>query len=130
MKKRSGKFPIQLIYYIKPLCPGPFYSWASWELTTTVLQCFDILIDPDKKMQPDIGNEPTMEAYTLNNVTASGHVKYQENPLACKLHARELSMENLLLSLIFIRPVITKHDKWSYKSPKRDWPCILHGHSK
>ena len=25
---------------------------------------------------------------------------------------------------------VTKHDKWSYKSQKRDWPCILHGHSR
>ncbi len=24
--------------------------------------------------------------YTLNSVAGSGHVKYQENPLACKLH--------------------------------------------
>ncbi len=38
--------------------------------------------------------------HTLNSVTGSGHVKYQENPLACKLHGNSAWKIYLLLSLI------------------------------
>ncbi len=86
---------------------------------------------------------------TLNSVIGSGHVKYQENPLACKLHgnpAWKIISFYLLYSHIpiiwqgFTWPVImllvhgistvTKHGTWSCKSQKRDWPCILYGHSQ
>ncbi len=62
--------------------------------------------------------------YTLNSVTGNGHVKYQENPLACKLHrnsAWKMISFYLLysqLSLVHGMSTGTKHDKWSYKSKK------------
>ncbi len=54
--------------------------------------------------------------YTLSSVTGSGHVKYQENPLACKLRRNSAWKIYLLLSLTFT--TVTKPDKWSYKSKK------------
>ncbi len=36
----------------------------------------------------------------------------------------------VIMSLVHCVSTVTKHGKLSYKSQKRDWPCILHGHSK
>ncbi len=36
----------------------------------------------------------------------------------------------VIMSLVHGISTLTKHGKWSYKSLKRDWPCILHGHSQ
>ena len=100
-------------------------------------------------MDPSIIQYCAILLCTLNSVTESGHIKYQENPLPCKLHGNstwKIISFYLLYSHIpiiwhvFTRPVImslvhgistdTKHDRWSHKSQKRDWPCILHGHSQ
>ncbi len=45
--------------------------------------------------------EPFYGPYTLNSMTESGHVKYQEKPLACKLHGSSAWKLFFLLSLIF-----------------------------
>ena len=36
----------------------------------------------------------------------------------------------VIMSLVYGMSIVTKHDKWSYKSQKRGWPYILHGHSQ
>ncbi len=36
----------------------------------------------------------------------------------------------VIMSLVHGVSTVTKQGKWSYKSKKKDWPCILHGHSQ
>ncbi len=48
--------------------------------------------------------------YTLNSVTGSGHVKYQWNPLACKLLGNSAWKIYLLLSLTSALIVLSHND--------------------